>query len=101
MAEDAGEAGADGMSLKRWNARRDSTEPDILEALRRVGAEVIRLDAFDLLVLHRGRLHMLDCKSEGGKVTAGQRRLLARGWPLKFAETPDEALKVIGVILNG
>ena len=84
------------MSLKRFAARRDSTEPDILRGLSRVGAQYLLLDTFDVLVLFRGRLTMLDCKSEEGRPTARQAALIAKGWPLRFVRTAEEALRVIG-----
>ncbi len=84
------------MSVKRWNTRRDSTEPLICRALANAGADYIRLDAFDLLVLYRGRLSMLDCKRAKGRRTRNQEILVQRGWPLRFVVTPDEALKAIG-----
>jgi hypothetical protein len=91
------------MSLNRYNARRDATEPAIREALRDVGAEFIALDKFDLLVLFRGKLTMLDCKVGHGKKgtitrTKNQETYLAQGFPLKFAVTPEEALAAIGAV---
>lgn len=91
------------MSLNRWNPRRDATEPPIRAALKAVGADYIALNAFDLLVLFHGRLTMLDCKVGHGKKgtmtrTDNQQDLLDRGFPLKFARTPEEALTAIGAI---
>ena len=91
------------MSLHRYDARRDSTELAIREALTCVGALYIQLDKFDLLVLYRGKLTMLDCKTPRGKRgttirTASQQKLLDLGFPLKFARTPEEAAKAIGAI---
>lgn len=86
------------MSLKRYATKRDKTEPEILRALHRAGADYILLDAFDVLVLFRGTVTMLDCKSKGGRVTRNQEILVERGWPLKFAKTPEEALQAIGAV---
>lgn len=86
------------MSLKRWAARRDSTEAAIVTALRQVGAQVLTLDRFDLLVLFHGRLFMLDAKSRHGRATVTQDTMIALGWPLRYVETPDEALKAIGAL---
>jgi predicted deacetylase len=85
------------MSLHRYAAKRDATEVDIVKALRQVGADVLLLGAFDLLVLFRGSLFMLDAKSRTGRPTASQRRLSQRGWPLHYVRTPEDALQVIGV----
>ncbi len=87
------------MSLNRYNARRDANEPAVVKALQQVGAQVIRLDDWDLLVLYRRRLFMLDVKMPSGKPTLTQERLLRDGWPLTFVETPDAALRAIGAIL--
>jgi len=86
------------MSLKRHATRRDQTEPAILRALAQVGADYIRLDAFDVLVWFRGALTMLDCKSAKGRRTRNQQVLVDRGWPLRFAKTPEEALRAIGAL---
>lgn len=86
------------MSIKRFDARRDATEPAIVRALLQVGALVLRLDAFDLLVLFRGRLVMLDCKTAKGKPTPSQLDLIAAGWPLRFVVTADDALRAIGAV---
>jgi hypothetical protein len=85
------------MSLNRWNARRDATEAAIVDALRQAGADVLRLDPFDLLVLHRGRLLMLDCKVKGGRRTLAQQQLVARGWPLVFVENVEDVWRVLNL----
>lgn len=86
------------MSLKRFATRRDRVEPEILRAIARVGADYLLLDAFDVLVLFRGGLTMLDCKSATGRPTRNQAVLVQRGWPLKFVRTPGEALAAIGAV---
>lgn len=58
----------------------------------------MRLNAFDLLVLFRGRLVMLDCKTVKGKPTKSQAALVAAGWPLRFVVTVDDALRAIGIL---
>jgi hypothetical protein len=89
------------MSIKRYAVKRDQSEPGILQALRQVGAEVILLDDFDLLVWYRGRLTMLECKSKPddrkhARKTANQIALLTKGWPITFVQTPEQALTAIG-----
>ena len=86
------------MSLKRWNAKRDANEPQILAALRKAGAEVLVLDVIDALVLYRGRVFLLDIKSATGRPTALQQGLVAAGWPLAFVRDELSALKCIGAI---
>lgn len=80
----------------RRAAKRDLTEPAIVDALRQVGAQILRLGPFDLLVLFRGKLFMLDSKSRHGRPTSTQAALIALGWPLTFVETPEAALEAIG-----
>lgn len=85
------------MSIKRFAAKRDRSEAAIIDALTRVGAHVLPLDTFDLLVLYRGRLHMLECKTGKGRLTVGQQALMDFGWPLEIVRTPEQALQAIGV----
>ena len=86
------------MSIKRFNAKRDATEPEILRALVRAGAFYLRLDTVDLLVLFRGDLFLLDCKTARGRATKTQEALITLGWPLHYVRTPIEALKAIGAV---
>jgi hypothetical protein len=88
------------MSLKRHATRRDASEPAILRALAKAGADYIRLDAFDVLVLFRGRITMLECKVKGGRKTRNQQVLVERGWPVHFVITAEEALAAIGADLR-
>lgn len=88
----------------RRAAKRDLTEPSIIKALEDAGCQVIQLDKFDLLVMRFGRgfshapmLFMIDCKSPGGRPTLSQKRLVAEGWPLYYAETPEAALEIVGL----
>lgn len=86
------------MSIKRWNAKRDANEPGIVSALKQVGAKVLRLDAFDLLVLYRGTLFMLDAKMPEGRTTSAQDELLEDGWPLHMVVDEMSALRAIGAV---
>lgn len=86
------------MSLKRYAAKRDATEGEIVDALRKAGATVLRLDVFDLLVLYRNRLFMLDAKTAKGRTTLTQEAMIAQGWPLTYVRTPIEALTAIGAV---
>ncbi len=93
----------EGFILRRA-ARKDETQADIVEALRKVGARVMVLDAFDLLVHHQGDLYMLEAKtprSKKGRVVkqASQQKLEADGWPLRYVRSPKEALAVLGITL--
>lgn len=89
------------MSLKRWAVRRDATEPDIVKALRRVGAKVqICSDKglCDLVVLFRGKVFLLECKSRLGRATLAQDERMAEGWPYTTVRDEKGALKAIGAI---
>ena len=88
------------MSLKRWAAKRDQNEGEIVAALRQVGAQVEILSGkgvCDLLVLHRGRLFLLEIKTSSGRTTAAQQHRSRLGWPVIEARTVIEALHAIGV----
>lgn len=59
------------MTLPRYAAARDANEPEIVEALEKVGAAVVRLDASvaglpDLLVGYRGRNVLMEVKLPPG-----------------------------------
>ena len=88
------------MSFNRWAAKRDGCESDIVDALRKAGALVLHLNKFDLLVYlpRRQAFYMLDCKGDDGRITASQQQLLDDGFPLQFVGSPQEALKLIGVV---
>jgi hypothetical protein len=86
------------MSLTRWGTRRDRSEPAIRKALWQAGAKFLLLDPFDLLVLFRGKVFLLECKTGKGKATRGQELLVEDGWPVIFVKTPEEALQAIGAL---
>lgn len=87
------------MSLKRYATKRDQSESGILRAISRVGADYILMDAFDVLVLFRGDVFLLECKTpKKGRQTVNQKELVRRGWPLKFVTTPEQALHAIGAL---
>ncbi len=81
-----------------WNLRRDRSERPIVQALRQAGARVLLLDKFDLLVLYRNQLFMLDAKTGKGKSTAAQGALVAEGWPLQYVADVEAALKAVGAV---
>lgn len=80
----------------RRAARRDIAEPDIVDALRRVGAEITLIsspDAPDILSLFQGRWMPLGVKTPKiGRLTKGEKKGVK--WPL--VKTPEEALRAIG-----
>jgi hypothetical protein len=81
-----------------WNLKRDASERPIIQALRKVGCQVLPLDKFDLLVLTpRQTLHMLETKTGKGKATEAQHALVRDGWPLQFVATVEEAFAAVGL----
>lgn len=84
--------------MRRYAAKRDRTEPSILEALGSVGADYLLLDTVDVLVWFRGDLFLLECKTGKGRHTRSQDELVQRGWPVHFCSTPEQALKAIGAM---
>jgi len=83
----------------RYDARRDANEQEIIEALQAVGAKVMQLDEFDLLVGFRDQLYMLEVKTPQGRLNAKQARLF-REWAghIWIVRSVDEALRRIGAI---
>ena len=81
----------------RRAAKRDTTERAIITALEDAGCLVLQLDKFDLLVRRGTKLYMIDAKSPGGRPTLSQERLVAEGWPLYYASTPEAALEIVGL----
>lgn len=84
----------------RYARRRDSSEADIIDALRKAGCEVWRGSDVDLYCARAGRLWGLECKTPGR-----QKRLqpiqtwLRPRWPdYHVVTTPEDALRAIGAI---
>ena len=82
------------MSIYRKAAKRDANEPEIVDALRSVGAKVWRMSGRglpDVLVMFRGKLYAAEIKTAKGKLTKHQGEFPV--W-----RSPAEALKAIGAI---
>lgn len=86
-------------------ASRDANEPEIIEALHRVGADVFQLDGRDipdLLVGFRDRWVLLEVKTPDGDLRPGQETFLmlaeARRRPAFVVRNPEDALRAIGVL---
>jgi hypothetical protein len=56
------------------------------------------LDLFDLLVLYRGKVFMLDAKAVKGRATLAQEAMIAAGWPLTYVRDEIAALRAIGAV---
>lgn len=81
--------------------KRDANEPEVLDALRAVGAAVYQLDwTIDLLVRFRRLWFCLEVKGPKGTLTDSQEEMIAqldRGAVI-VVRSVDEALKAIGAI---
>ena len=98
-------------------AKRDGTESDIVDALMKVGAHVIRLDQpFDLLVAYKGKLTLIEVKdseykarplldqqpsmalNKTEKTQRAQRQSLhLEAVHVPVVWTPEQALEAIGI----
>ena len=67
------------MSLNRYAAKRDASEPEIVSALTQCGFSVERLDTpVDLVVGFRGRTFLVECKSGNRKLNGNQVDFVSR-----------------------
>jgi hypothetical protein len=86
------------MSLRRFNAKRDANEPEIVEALQAAGASVYRLDQpVDLLIGYRARWHLAEVKMPNGKLNDNQRAFFAtcKGPTPTILRSVDDALTLL------
>lgn len=85
---------------KRYNNKRDANEKEIVEALEKAGASVIRIDEIDLLVGFRKRNYLLEVKTEHGQLTRSQIKLRDE-WPGQYSivNSPVQALQAIGAMI--
>ena len=88
----------------------DSNQPEIVDALRRVGAVVLILsqlkNCFDVLVCYDGKIHMVEIKDgslpqSARKLTDGEQEFKAKVEGVKcvynVVNSIDEALSLIGL----
>ena len=89
------------MIPRRYAARRDANEVEIVRALEAIGCSVLRVDAVDLIVGRAGVNYLIECKD--GRKSAGNRPLtpaqkkLRAEWRGQYAvvTSVDEALAVV------
>lgn len=85
----------------RRAAKRDTNEPEIVQALEGVGCSVERLSAPgvpDLLVAFRGAHFLIECKMPGETLTPAQKRWhWAWNGKVSVVRTVDEALAAVGL----
>lgn len=87
------------MKYRGHDPKRDANELEIVRTLQAVGATVLRLDDFDLLVGWRGINYLMEVKMEKGRLNEKQIELFDwwRGQQT-VVRTPDQALEVIGAL---
>lgn len=92
------------MKRRSYAKKRDANEPEIVEALKRVGCEVEHKDEYDLHVYFRGREFKLEVKNPEAewRITSKQRRIFNenKGTLIQVVTNPMQALKAVGAI-NG
>ena len=86
--------------------RTDANQAEIVKALRQAGADVYDLSKVgkgipDLLVTFNGETILMEVKRDAkAKFTAEQLKFIAnwKGGPLSRVDSPESALRVIGLI---
>lgn len=74
----------------------DKTQAEIVKALRYCGYQVLLINGvIDAIATARGKVWLLDFKSEGGRLTQKQQELVDAGWPILFPKSPQEALQMV------
>jgi hypothetical protein len=90
--------------MPRYAARVDANQAVVVAALRACGAEVLSLAPMgggvpDALVLHRGKLHLMEIK-DGAKVKSARALTPAqvefhKRWPVTVVENVQQALAAL------
>ncbi len=85
---------------KRWDARRDANEPEIVRTYEALGYLVCRDLRVDLLVIGQGDIFLVEVKTPTGKLKGQQIKFIAdcqaRGVVVPVARTIEEALRAVG-----
>lgn len=84
----------------RRAAKRDVNEPEIVTALERVGAMVLRQTHPDLVVGFRGANFLLEVKGTRPQRLQPEQIRLRASWPGQYTivASVDDALRAIGAI---
>lgn len=88
------------MALRKFNARRDANEGEVVRAFADLGCLVFRLDRpVDLLVYVfksiGQRLHLVEVKTAKGRLNDKQKSFKADGWPVHVIRSADEAIALV------
>lgn len=89
------------MSINRRAARRDENEPDIVKALKAVGAQVEPMSRpCDLAVTFRARHYLIEVDNPASKYRKREKKQLDTfdRMRIPMARTADEALRIIGAL---
>lgn len=88
----------------RRKAKRDASEPEIVNALRASGAYVWRLDQpVDLLIGFQDQMFIAECKTGKGKLNKNQIEFIEqwKGPPVVILRTAEDALDWLCEIRKG
>ncbi len=93
-----GACGINGLSLNRYNPKRDSNEPEIAQAFRNLGCSVTALSGKgvpDLLVEINRQWVLVEVKSPKGKLTPPQKAFFATATaPCYVATSLDDVTRI-------
>ena len=82
------------MTLRRYAARRDFNEPELVDAARRIGLKVFYTSELgDLLVQYGNITRLWECKTETGKLTDAQCRRKQQGLNAHIVRSVDDVLE--------
>lgn len=90
------------MSIKRFNAKRDANEPEIIDKFESLGASVESIDTPCDLIVGYGNISILvEVKTEKGVLTENQKDFI-RDWKGQYCivRTTEEAATVFRTLLN-
>ena len=82
----------------RHALRKDDIEPEVVKALRAMGCKVeIIGQPLDLLVWHRGRTLLVECKDADGKGLNKKQTEFIAAWPgeIHVVRSPTEAVNAV------
>lgn len=84
----------------RRKARIDRTAPALVQVAKQLGAQWLPWPngPVDGLLLHRGRVFIVDWKATSTSVlTSRQQQLLAESWPIHIWSTPEDVISGLAV----
>lgn len=93
-------------ALRKFNAKRDASEPEVVRAFTDLGCLVFRLDRpVDLLVYVfkslQDRLHLVEVKTEKADLNDKQKAFRAAGWPVHVIRSGEEAIALVKSLREG